>query len=148
MRTVRTDDGDRYLLVEESAESCLVRDPDSGETRHVPTERLTACDDASPLATAAAGVPDAVTAALTAVHDEQSLGLLCDLVDRGPTPARTLPGAYDYCESDLHGLLAEFRAAGLVATTTVAGERAYEPTAEAVAAVEHLREDGDDGGGD
>jgi hypothetical protein len=143
MRTVSTDDGDRYLLLKESADSCLVRDPDNGETRHVPSERVTICDEEPPLSTAAEGVPDAVTAALTAVHDERSLGLLCDLVDRGPTPVRTLLSATDYCESDLHGLLAEFRAAGLVATTAVAGGRGYEPTDDAVAAVRHLRSDGD-----
>jgi hypothetical protein len=141
MRTVRTDDGDRYLLLEESDDSCLVRDPQTGRTRTVPSDALTDCDDASPLATAAAGVPDPVVAALTAAHDERSLGLLCTLVDRGPTPVRTLLDVADYCESDLHGLLAEFRAAGLVATTTVVGERGYEPTDEAVAAVAHLRDD-------
>jgi len=140
MRTVRTDDGDRYLLVEESPESCLLRDPDSGETHRVPTDQVAVCEDRASLSTAAAGVPDPVVAALTAVHDERSLGLLCTLVDRGPTPVRTLLDTADYCESDLHGLLTEFRAAGLVATTTVAGERGYEPTADAVAAVDHLRD--------
>jgi hypothetical protein len=65
--------------------------------------------------------------------------LLCDLVDRGPTAVRTMLSAYDRCESDLHGALAEFRAAGLLDETTVAGERGYEPTDEAVAAVAHLR---------
>lgn len=141
MRTVRTDDGERYLLLDESADSALVVDPEDGETRRIPTETLTACDDASTPSTIAESVPDPVRTALTAVHDERSFGLLCDLVDRGPTPVRTLLDDTDCCESDLHGILTEFRAAGLVATTTVAGERGYEPTDDAVAAVAHLRDD-------
>jgi len=141
MRTVRTDDGDRYLLLKESAEASLVRDPDSGETRHLPTDDLEPCDDEPPLSAAAAGVPEPVRTALTAVRDERALGLLCELVDRGPTAARTLLSATDYCESDLHGLLGEFRAAGLVEPATVAGERGYAPTERAAAAVGHLRGD-------
>jgi DNA-binding PadR family transcriptional regulator len=37
-------------------------------------------------------------------------------------------GSYDFCESDLHGLLAELQAAGLITESQVAGERGYEVT--------------------
>jgi hypothetical protein len=53
---------------------------------------------------------------------------------------RTLLDAYDLCESDLHGLLAEFRAAGLVAEARVAGERGYEATEATHDAVARLRD--------
>lgn len=53
-----------------------------------------------------------------------------------------LLGAYDLCESDLHGLLTEFRAAGLVVETTVYGERGYEATDAAKEGVELLRANG------
>jgi len=141
MRTVRDDDGRRYLLLDRSGATSLVRDPATGRTERRASEDLTPCEDASPLATAATGVPPAVRRVLTAAHDDRTLGLLCDLVDRGPTAIRTMLDAYDYCESDLHGRLAEFRAAGLLAETTVAGEPGYEPTGTAVEGVAALRED-------
>ncbi len=139
MQTVRDDDGHRYLLLEAGAETSLVRDPATGETERRPSDSLTRCEDAPPMTTAAAAVPAPARHVLTAAHDERTLGLLVDLVDRGPTPVRTLVDASEFCESDLHGRLAEFRAAGLVAETAVAGEPAYEPTDDAVAGVAHLR---------
>jgi hypothetical protein len=140
MRTVRDDAGTRYLLVKRSGSSSLVRDPATGEERYVENDRLTPAGGASALETAAAGVPDAVRRVVTAAHDDRSLGLLVELADRGAIPVRDLLGAYDLCESDLHGLLGEFEAAGLVRRTTVAGERGYEPTETTRAAVDALRE--------
>jgi len=96
-------------------------------------------DDTPPSESTAADVPASVRRLLTATPDEGTLELLCTLVDRGPTPATTLLDVAPYCESDLHGRLAEFRAAGLVSETTVVGEPGYEPTPEAVDAVEYLR---------
>lgn len=127
MRTVEDEDGAVYLLVKQSGESSLVRDPATGEESYRPNASLTATDD-SALEAAAGAVPDAVRRVCTAVHDDRSLGLLLELDARGPLAARTLLDAYDLCESDLHGLLGEFRAAGLVEEARVAGERGYRVT--------------------
>jgi hypothetical protein len=139
MRTVRDDEGRRYLLVKRSSESSLVRDPDTGTERYVSNADLTVEDDASPLSTAAGAVPASVRRVLTATPNDRALGVLVELVDRGPVGVRTLLDAYDLCESDLHGLFAEFRAAGLVAETTVGGERGYEATETTRDAVARLR---------
>ena len=56
-----------------------------------------------------------------------------------PTDVRVLLDRYELCESDLHGLLAEFRAAGLIAEERVAGERGYEATETTREAVRALR---------
>lgn len=144
MRTVRDDEGERYLLVKRSSESSLVRDPDTGAERYLSNADLTIDDEASALATAAEAVPASVRRVLTATPNDRALGLLVELADRGPLGVRTLLDAYDLCESDLHGLLAEFRAAGLIAETRVAGERGYEATETTVDAVARLRTaDGD-----
>jgi len=127
MRTVRDEDGTVYVLRKESGESSLVEDPETGERRHLPNEELEPVDGESPLATASRAVPEAVRAVVTATHDERALGLLLEIDARGPVDVRSLMG-YDLCESDLHGLLAEFRAAGLVVETDVAGARGYETT--------------------
>jgi hypothetical protein len=144
MRTVRDDAGKRYLLVKQSSGSSLVRDPQTGTERYVENDWLEAVEGESPLSAAAGAVAPPVRRVLTAVHDDRSLGLLVELVDRGPTPVRDLLGTYDLCESDLHGLLSEFRAAGLVTEARVAGERGYEPTGTATRAVGLLRGDRED----
>lgn len=141
MRTVRDERGKRYLLEKESDEASLVRDPETGETRHLPNEQLSVVDGESPLVTASRAVPPPVRRALTAVHDQRALGLLVEVDRRGPVGVRTLLGETEYCESDLHGALAEFRAAGLVAETDVAGERGYETTDDGRAAVAALTAD-------
>lgn len=141
MRTVRDADGDRYLLVKRSDEASLVRDPGTGEERYVPNEELSEASGTSPLLTAAAGVPEPLRRAVTACPDERALGLLVELVDRGPVTVVDLLGAYDLCESDLHGLLAEFQAAGLVEEAGVYGERGYDATDRAREAVAVLRGD-------
>jgi len=139
MRTVKTESGDRYLLLKESSDASLVRDPETGVERYVEAERLREVGGTSPLSVAASGVPEPVRRLLTAVHDERSLGLVMELVDRGPVPVVDLLGAYELCESDFHGLLSELRAAGLVTETRVAGERGYDATELAHEAVDRLR---------
>lgn len=139
MRTVRDESGKRWLLVKRSADASRVRDPETGAERYVENDRLEPVDGASVLETVADGVPESVRRITTAVHDDRSLGLLIDLVDRGPLAVRTLLDVDDFCESDLHGRLAEFRAAGLVNETTVAGERGYEATDLARKGVTALR---------
>ncbi|SHG53835.1 DUF7346 family protein [Halobaculum gomorrense] len=138
MQSVRDADGTRYLLVKRSSESSLVRDPATGEERFLPNADLEA-DGESPLSAASGGLPTDLRRAVLACRDERALGLLVEFADRGALSVRSLLDSYDLCESDLHGLLAEFRAAGLIDETTVAGERGYEPTDATTAVVERLR---------
>ena len=139
MQPVRDADGTRYLLVKRSSDSSLVRDPATGEERYVSTDDLRS-DGESPLSAAASGLPAELRRAVLACRDERALGLLVEFADRGALSVRALLDSYDLCESDLHGLLAEFRAAGLLAETTVAGERGYEPTDEALEVVARFRD--------
>src|SRR6056297_3597334 len=103
MRTVRGTDGTAYLLLKRSSESSRVRDPETGEERYVPNADLEVIDEASPLSTAAGAIDEPVRQLIRAVHDDETLGLLVELVDRGPLAAITVLDAYDLCESDLHG---------------------------------------------
>ena len=140
MRTVRDESGSHYILLKQSTEASLVRDPESGVERHIPNEDLEAVDGESPLVTAAGAVSEAVLRVVTATHGEQSLGLLIELDRRGPLSVQGLLDSYDLCESDFHGLLTEFRAAGLVEEADVAGHRGYDTTPTASAAIETLTE--------
>jgi hypothetical protein len=149
MQTVRDGDGETYLLVKRSSESSRVRDPATGAERYVDNDDLSVVDGESPLATAASGVPEPVRRALGAVRHDRSLGLLALVVDEGPIAAIDLLDAADMCESDLHGALSEFRAAGLVDEAEVAGRRGYEATPVAVEALGLLRDgSADEGDGD
>ncbi|WP_049985830.1 DUF7346 family protein [Halobellus rufus] len=140
MQSVRDADGTRYLLVKRSAESSRVRDPATGEERYLPNDELDFEEsDAPPLSVAASGIPEPVRRVVTAAHDEQSLGLLVELADRGPLPVVELLDAYALCESDVHGRLSEFRAARLVEETTAHGERGYDATDVTRRAVRSLR---------
>ncbi|WP_123619898.1 hypothetical protein [Halorubrum sp. CSM-61] len=139
MQTVRDAAGETYLLVKRSAESSRVRDPTTGEERYVDNDELRVVDGESPLATAASGVPEPVRRLLRAVHDDESLGLLAVVVDEGPIAAIDLLDSADMCESDLHGAITEFRAAGLIDEVDVAGRRGYEATPVAVEAMGLLR---------
>ena len=138
-RPVRDDDGNRYVLLKRSAESSLVRDPRTGNRKHVPNDELELLSDESVFSTVLEAIPDDVVTVLTAVHDDRTLAILLELDADGPIAARTLLSLYEFCESDLHGLLAELRAAGLVREQSVAGERGYETTAAASTALSKLR---------
>lgn len=96
-------------------------------------------DGESPLEAAARAVPAPVRTVISAVHDDRALGLLLEIDARGPIAVRDLVMRYDACESDLHGMLGEFRAAGLIEEARVAGERGYDTTEEGEAAVSFLR---------
>jgi hypothetical protein len=139
VRTVRDADGDRYVLLKQSGESSLVRDPETGDRCHLPNADLELVEGVSPLRTAAEAVPEPVRTLLRAVPDDRALGLLLEIDARGATDVRTLLDGTDLCESDLHGLLAEFRAAGLVEEARVAGRRGYQTTDLAAAALARLR---------
>ena len=139
MRTVRDADGTAYLLLKRSSESSRIRDPETGEERYVPNAELELVDEASPLSTAAGAVDEPVRRLIRAVHDDETLGLLVELVDRGPLAAVTVLDAYDLCESDLHGRLTELQVAGLVDATEVDGRRGYAATDLARGAIVSLR---------
>lgn len=139
MQTVRDERGKPYLLVKRSGESSRVRDPETGEERYLDNARLNPVSDESPLTTAAHTIPESVRTVVTAVRDDRALGLLCKIDSRGPVSVRELLD-YDLCESDLHGLCAEFRAAGLLEACEVAGERGYRTTEQAHEALERLHD--------
>ena len=141
MRTVRDEEGTVYVLLRESSDTSLVRDPTTGETTHLPNASLEPVSGESPLSVAATAVPEPVRAVLTAVHDERTLGLLVELVDRERVPARELLEAVDLCESDLHGALSEFRAAGLLEEATVDGRRGYAVTDRARRGIRSIRDE-------
>lgn len=141
MRTVRDEEGTVYVLLRESSQSSLVRDPETGETTHLPNATLESVGGESPLSTAASAVSEPVRTLLRAVHDDHALGLLIEIVDRKRVSARELLDAVDLCESEVHGLLTEFRAAGLVREADVDGLRGYEATDTAVAAIRAVRGD-------
>lgn len=148
MKTVRADDGTRYLLLKRSGDASLVRDPATGNECYVRNDRLETVDGANPLETAAAGIDPTTRTILRTVHDDESLGLLVDLADRGPTRVRTLLDRYDSCESDLHGRLTQLTLADLLEETAVDGERAYQLTDDCRRALETIRSAGSDGADD
>jgi len=139
MQTVADSEGTHYLLVKQSSDASLVRDPETGTEQYLDNDQLTVVDGESPLVTAAAAVDPAVRRLLTATHNDRSLGLIVELADRGPCSTLELLDGYGLCESDLHGLVAEFRAAGLVEEATTHGRRGYDATDLARRAVDQLR---------
>lgn len=141
MQTVEDSAGRRLLVVKRAAESWLVRDPATGEERYVDPEAVDPVAGASPLATAAGALDDDARRLVLAARDSRALGLLCHLAADGPVAVRALLGETDLCESDLHGLLAEFRAAGLLTETDVAGERGYDATPAAREGLRQLQGD-------
>jgi len=139
MQTVADSEGTHYLLVKRSSDSSLVRDPETGTEQYLDNDQLRIVEGESPLVTAASAVDPAVRRLLSATHDDRSLGLVVELVDRGPCSTLVLLEGYGLCESDLHGLLGEFRAAGLIEEATTHGRRGYDATDLARRAVEQLR---------
>jgi len=84
MQTVADSEGTHYLLVKQSSDASLVRDPETGAEQYLDNDQLTVVDGESPLITAASAVDPAVRRLLTATHDDRSLGLVVELVDCGP----------------------------------------------------------------
>lgn len=95
--------------------------------------------DESDFVAAARTVPEPIRTVLGAVHDDRGLGMLCTIDSRGGVPVRDLLRD-DLCESDLHGLCAEFRAAGLLEECEIASERGYCTTELAHEALSQLIE--------
>jgi hypothetical protein len=113
MDTVRTADGTRYLLLKRSSDASLVRDPTTGDEQYIENERLEHIARA-PLETVTRTVPESVRRILSAVSNDRALGLLIVIDRQGPIAVSDIMERSDLCESDVNGLLSEFRAAGLV----------------------------------
>ncbi|MEY7850771.1 hypothetical protein AB7C87_16395 [Natrarchaeobius sp. A-rgal3] len=138
MKTVQDDTGKRYLLLKRSEHASLVRDPRNGNECYVQNDRLESVDEAGALETAARTVSEPVRTFLSTVHDEETLGLLLELDDRGPLRVRTLLDSYDLCESDLHGRLTVLTSADLLEEVEVGGERGYRLTERCETALESI----------
>ena len=138
-QTVRDGDGNQYLLLKRSSESSLVRDPATGERRHLPNDSLELVEDEEPLSTYASTVPADVRGVLSAVRNDTALGLLLAIDASGPVGVRTLLDETTLCESDLHGVLGELQAGGLIEETMVAGIRGYQLTNDGNATLDQLR---------
>ena len=140
MKTVRDDDGNRFLLLKRSDKASLVRDPETGEECYLQNDRLEPVSGASALEIAARSVEEPVRALATAVHTERDLGLVLEIADAGPIAVPTILERYDLCETEVHGRLAELQAAGLLEETQVDGYRGYRATDRCERAVELVRE--------
>lgn len=140
MRLVRDDEGRTLLLVKESAESALVRDPETGETEYLPLAALEPITGESPLLAASRALPEPSEPPLSTIADHRALGLVVHLDANGPQPVTALLEIDTLCESDLHGATGELRAAGLIEETEVDGWRGYRTTALATESLEQLRD--------
>jgi hypothetical protein len=140
MRAVEDADGRRWLRLKRSAESSLVRDPVTGERTSLPNASLSPIEGADPLAVAADAAPAALRDRLGPLPDDRAVGLLVELGAGGPRSVRGLLDETDLCESDLHGMVGELGAAGLLEETTVAGRRGYALTEAASSALEAATE--------
>ncbi len=139
VRTVEDAAGRRLLVVRQTAGSLLVRDPETGTERDIDPDDVTVVDDAAPLETAARALDPDARRLVLAARDDRTLGLLCHLDAVGPRSVRSLLDESDLCESDLHGAVAEFRAAGLLRKAEVDGRRGYALTDAAKEALDRLR---------
>ncbi|NGM71489.1 hypothetical protein G6M89_21310 [Natronolimnobius sp. AArcel1] len=145
MKTVQDDTGKRYLLLKQSTQASLVRDPETGNECYVQNDRLESVNE-SAFETIAQTISPAVRTLVTNVHDETSLGLLLELDARGPLSVRALLEADTCCESDLHGRLTVLSSADLIAETEIGGERGYRLTDECQTALDTIRAAEDDRG--
>ncbi|MEF8775197.1 MAG: hypothetical protein V5A43_01680 [Haloarculaceae archaeon] len=132
MRPVSDGAGTRYLLLRVDDGSALVRDVDTGARSRLPLETLAALPG-SPLS-ATGKEPDAPPQPLDRAPSDPALGLLVELRASGPRAVRDLLAETTLCESDLHGMVADLRAAGLVREASIGGERGYDLTAAAASA--------------
>lgn len=127
MRTVRDQSGVHYVLLEAGKSDCLVRAIRSGEATTRPCAELQPVAPETALAAVGIDTDDAEALAVS-IRLDRAVGLLIELDAAGPLAVRTLLDRFDVCESDLHGMVTELRAAGLLEPTTVYGERGYRIT--------------------
>lgn len=121
---VVTDGDSYYVLHRVMDEDCRVRLLPSGETRVQAAGAFAPGDPDAALRT----VENDLTAAR--VGSNSAVALFIELAVAGPASARELLDRLDVCESDLHGAVSELRAAGVVESTTVYGERGYRVATE------------------
>lgn len=140
MKTVRDDRGNHYLLLKESDEASLVRDPHTGNECYVGNDRLEPVEGVSTMETMARRLSKQIRSLVACVHDDDTLGLVMYLAERGPVSATTLIESTTRCESDLNGQLSTLRAAGIVEATTVGSEPGYRLTDAGATGVEALVE--------
>jgi hypothetical protein len=138
VQVVEDVDGTRLVVLRRASDAWRVRDPATGDERDVDPAAVEAVEEASPLALVARRLDDDARRLVRAARDDRALGLLVYL-DDAPRATRALLDETALCESELHGLLAEFRAGGLVAETRVDGRRGCELTAAGRAALDRLR---------
>ena len=133
MTVLEDRDGRRYLLLKRSMSSSLVLDIDSGERLYRPNDRLSEIDTAA---------FDRDSRDVGSVFPEVPVArereILSILEDHGAVPVRRLLEMTTACESELFASLRELEAAGLIAATTIADERASVLTEEAVARFEEM----------
>ena len=137
MRAVVDAAGRRSLLLREHGEQAVLRDVETGERRTASLEDLASLDG-GPLGTLVTDVPPSLPSPLDRAPTDRALALLVELHVAGPRPVRDLLADTTLCESDLHGLVGDLRAAGLVQDEPVAGERGYDLTPSATAAMVDL----------
>lgn len=133
-------EGDRYLLLKRSTSSSLVYDPVSGDRRYLPNHELDISDKSGHGGSEESllnRIPE--LGALGSIADDATLEILFEIETNGPLPARDLLGRIDCCESDLHGIISELRAAELVTEIDLPGGRGYQTTARASEALDRSR---------
>lgn len=138
MRAVRADQPGLAVVVEESDGRARVRDPETGQEWTVPAT------DIEPIEPPGTEVPTATRYVLAAV-DDRALALLL-ILDVEPRRVATLLETTDLCESDIHGVVGDLRAAGLVEPITVEGEPGYRTSPLASTGLEGLRSGGEEPG--
>lgn len=135
-RIVRDSDGRRYVMDTEGPDTSRVWSLETGTIRQVPTADLEPVDGQASLEAIAQSIEPTDDSSLDAAPNTAALGLLVELDRRGPMAVRAMLSEYDICESDLHGILGELTAAGLLEKDLVTGMRGYSLTDEARDAIE------------
>ncbi|MFP4626589.1 MAG: DUF7346 family protein [Natronomonas sp.] len=139
MRIVKFE-GDRYLLLKRSTSSSLVYDPVSGDRRYLPNHELN-ISDVSGHGGSGESFLNRISelGPLGSITNDATLEILFEIETNGPLPARVLLDRFDRCESDLHGIISELRAAELVTEIDLPGGRGYQTTTRASEALDRLR---------
>lgn len=132
---VRHRDGTLYYLVKRSTEASLVREVDTEHYQYVPNgllEEFDAETEADEVQGRRTPDPEQLDELYRRfdIHDPRVPELL-EYFGPEPVRVRTLLAKTTFCESDLHGLLGELTAAGVLEERRIAGERCYSLTTEA-----------------
>lgn len=140
MRLVRDASGRVNVVRSRGTEELTIVDPVTGAERTVSATTVAPVADESELHLVADAIPTPIEPPLATVGDPRALGILGVLEAAGPLPATTMLAFESLCESDLHGIVGELRAAGLVEEAIVDGRRGYRTTQAAEDALAHTRD--------